>query len=94
MKHLKANEVVRIVTMLQEARTFRQVAQAQDLCISNFLVIGSHRETGYYSRRAGQGCRHIKTQQEHRYLALDALRHCGMRSAKRPQEGNRMPLST
>ena len=91
MRHLNANEVVRAVTMLQEGRTFHQVVHALDVSSSViYWLWGRYRETGLYSRRAGQGRRRITIQQEGLYLALDALSHytATARDLQNAHEGN------
>lgn len=85
MRHLTKEEAVKAVTLVQEGRSQRYVANVlgvQQSTISR--VVRRYTDTGHFSRREGQGRKRVTTAVDDRFLRLTALRtrHCTARMLK------------
>lgn len=73
--NLTRDQVVRIITLIEDGRSQRQVANLLEINQSSVSrVVARYRETGGYERRPVPGRPHCTTRADDRFLSLQALR--------------------
>lgn len=76
MSHLNELVVVKVVTLANEGRKQKDIAQMLGIHQSTVShVVQRYDETGEYRRRPGQGRKRCTTQRDDRYVQLQALRN-------------------